>query len=296
MVTRKQIIRDLHLAVEGAACRAVITAAVDSLCDSAPEWRAVRDWRSATTTRQAIEDAIAWRVWQIAGRHLLIRDPEVAASDERVSSDLHDLPWDNLDARASVILGDFQAAGLTRGEYVEWAWSTEVPGNWLSARLGVPKGSLSVPVVRWAARMMAHPDRKAALLRVEERLDEIMPADLRDGVTATLEASEERRALEHWDGPPILTPEDPRDARLPEGVTRLRTVQQMLAEGARMRHCVGDRGYIEAVHRGEAQIFALPDATLEIRKGKIQQLRGFANGVASAEMKRLGEVVRGMWS
>lgn len=79
----------------------------------------------------------------------------------------------------------------------------------------------------------------------------------------------------------------------------LRTPTEIVAEGALMHHCVGSylktvldgACHIVSVRRGEEHV-----ATLEVRKGKVEQLKGRFNAVPSQTVRALAQTYVTLWS
>lgn len=232
------------------------------------------DWeRASQDRRDAIDDALVYKVWRIAGPYL------------------HSYPTAGIGAR--IILGEKPtdvAPNLTKAEAHEFIAQTEhkTEEDYLAAKVrqrhrleGQGRSDL-IEVWRWVDRMLSSPKRSKALRsnRRIQRIDELAKADLCDSVRETFRNAEIRHALEHWDGPDELIPEEAWHRNLPSGVRVLRTATELFWEGKHQSHCVGD--YAEQVYRGECLIVSVEAdnerSTAEIRKGKVVQHLGFSNG------------------
>jgi len=195
------------------------------------------------------------------------------------------------------------APGLTKKEAAAWVLQNvhETPEEWLwrQAVEQFPELSIShsksIPVIRWAMRMLKSPKRKHAMSRprvlfgerqtdaasVLARLDEISLQDLSDSPRETLQRALTRRMKEEWDGPEELLKHAPWMDDLPDGVTVIRTWQELYLEGLEMRHCVAD--YAEDIYSGQAVIISLRTedsrSTAEYNSGKLVQHQGLARSI-----------------
>lgn len=251
--------------------REYVTSVLDGM-DLPPEWRAARE-RAPEHRKHAIDDAITWRLWAIAGPGL---QAEKACC---------------LDAAAALVLADDQhlqtlCPGLTRAERYAWARSDEPEYmKWLAKQLDVPHLE-HLEVMRWVHLLKADPETRAALYRpsdvmgdhvegkVIDRLDEILPCDLREGVAATMQASVERQAREAWSGDDQLTSAPRWSEVLPEGVELITSFKRLYIEGQVMRHCVAS--YAKRIASGELSIVSVgvgtkrSTAAIELRRGNVK--------------------------
>lgn len=297
---KDDILLRLHLLGGGDAGRAVIREAIDSL--EVPHWRALIDRAQARNdeSRERIEDAISWTLWDIAG-------PTLSGDLDWCDPDIAEL----IDARAAIALGNLREHARARGVPASMltAWSeTTMPSlaRWILNDAGLSVTTEHVPVALWIARAARDPARAEALTTVRhvggvggsllDRIDEIQPCDLIcDSVVGVLEATSRRLVREVWDGPEELAERAAWEDRLPEGVTRLRFFTELHAEGAELRHCVGlDASYAEGVAEGSHEIFSLrlgdARATAQIsRDGKLVQCRGPSNSEPSPNLRALAQ-------
>lgn len=78
-------------------------------------------------------------------------------------------------------------------------------------------------------------------------------------------------------------------------IVELKGPAALLREGALMGHCVGGRGYVDAVRSGAARIFSVrdpqnvPHVTIEVRRNVARQIKGRGN---TAPVERWAERVR----
>lgn len=160
-------------------------------------------------------------------------------------------------------------------------------------------------VIRWVQEIMRDPPRRASATRsrvafggdiegsVLERLDEILPSDLKRSPTDTLLAADNRIAKEEWDGPDELIKDEPWMSTLPEGSRVIRTFKALRQEGIVMRHCVAS--YADKVHSKESLIFSLMStdsrSTLEIRGNQIREHKGPRNEAPSEACVKLAQKV-----
>lgn len=291
------LLMQLHLTASVHDARSAVRQWVDSLDG---EWGAVRDRETAPLDRRdAIDDAIVWRVLKIAGPTLL-RPTDTGHVDE----------YALVDARASIVLGELGAlacaVGLTQRDAQAWAESsTPSPAAWLLHREGLSGTTDSVCVARWALAMSESPARRSALTAhrtiggVEgsalDRLDELRMSDLCSSVVGTLEAASRRQVRELWDGPDELAKPAEWEERLPGGCSRLRSFNGLHAEGAELRHCVGtDRSYAEGIVNGQHEMISISAGsdrgTAQVARGRVVQCRGPLNAEPSGTVSKLAAV------
>lgn len=232
------------------------------------------DWvRAPLDRRDAIDDAIVYRVHRIAGSYLS--------------------GYPTPDVGAAIILGATPqdvAPGLTRAEASAYVRQTEheQPLDYLAAlvrlRHDIPMDARTdhIAVWRWVDRMMASSRRADALRRDRRlvRIDELTPTDLSDSVRDTYRTAEIRQALAEWDGPDELIPHEPWHDTLPKGVRVLRTAVELYHEGRHQDHCVG--AYAERVYAGDCLIVSVESSdghrsTAEVRGGQVVQHLGPRN-------------------
>jgi len=188
-----------------------------------------------------------------------------------------------------------QAPELTRAEAHTWAHQTQHadPVQWL-LRTVTDRGTTdSIEVVRWLQGVLADPARRTAASRVDpvwgdetggtlvDRLDELRPCDLVDGVRETLTRAVARQTRELWDGPDELRPREPWMDQIPD-CTVLTTFSALFDEGRRMRHCIAN--YAADVASGRSVILSiLGRSTAEYRRGQLYQHVGPCNGTPPRE-------------
>lgn len=281
-MTPREIIRE-----EGARLRAPLDPA-------SPIRRAYE--RARPEARDGLDDALVFRAHRIAGPTLSgYPSPDIAARYV-LGASLAEL-----------------APELRRAEAAEWIRQSEHedPAAWLAARVsrrhGVDlAGTLVLAVIRWLDEVLSDPARRAALERsrtarmgevvVEgrliDRVDELRPQDLTRSVADTYAAAAQRLAKEAWDGPDELIPAEPWHARLPHGVSVLRTATDLWIEGSECRHCVGV--YAARVHTRQCVIARVlaedgTRSTVEVVGGRVTQHRGPGNAEPSPACRRLVE-------
>ena len=244
--------------------------------------------RASQERRDAIDDALVYRVHRIAGPHLAGRPSyDVAAS--------------LIEGRRPIDL----APGLTRRQAAAWVAQEEhaTPVAWLLAHIAEEHPEAAdvrtshVEVAQWLLRQLGSSRRDVLLAerterhdgyvvegRLIDRVDELVPRDLTTSVLGTFERAVTRIALTGWDGPDELIPEEPWMRRLPEGVTVLRHASALVREGQEQRHCVAQ--YIPKVASRECLVVSVraPDgtrSTAEVVDGRVVQHRARANGPPS---------------
>ena len=166
-------------------------------------------------------------------------------------------------------------------------------------------------VLLWLQRIMTSDARRKALRRDRrqfmgeqeiagtalERLDELMPQDLRDSVEDTLVAALERQIKDMWSGPDRLVEAPEWEGDLPDNVRLITTATGLFVEGSEMRHCAAT--YCERVHSGECLMWSVVGedgerATVQTDpEGQVVQIAGFANGRASRSCRDLADTLKG---
>lgn len=222
--------------------------------------------------RDAIDDALIWRVHHVAGPYLQGRYP-------------------SYDVGARLILGATPtelAPGLTAREARAWVQQTDhqTPAAWLAHTIAQREGwdtlrSDHVAVLRWVEKRIASPKTRPAMLRRIRRVDELLPSDIVGAsVRTTFAKAEARAARDGWDGPDELISHEAWMDDLPDGLTVLRTIQDLYEEGVDQEHCV--RTYAGRVYGGQCLIIRVQArggerSTAEVVRGKIVQHLGRRN-------------------